>query len=69
VTSRVTRSIGATQVRSVSMDLSLNNLGRKLLAELGSSDAGLTVQVRCRLGDRRGREIDVTAPTVLRLER
>jgi len=50
------------------MDLSLTKLGRELFAQLGSSEGGLTVKVRCRLRDRRGREIDVTAPTVLRRE-
>ena len=68
VTPRVKRSLAATQVRSVSMDLSLNKLGRTLLAQVGPSEGGLTVQVRCRLRDRRGREIEVTAPTVLLLQ-
>ena len=68
MTSRVKRSLGATQARSAAMDLSLSKLGRKLLAQASSLEEGLTVHVRCRLRDRRGREIEVTAPTVLTLQ-
>jgi hypothetical protein len=68
VTLRVKRSLGARQTRPVSMDLPLTKLGRQLLARLGPTERGLTVQVRCRLGDHRGRQIDVRAPTVLKLE-
>jgi Disintegrin len=66
VTPRIKLSLGRTQARSVGVGLPLTKLGRKLFALLGSSEGGLTVHVRCRLRDREGRRIDVTAPTALK---
>jgi hypothetical protein len=69
VTPSVKRSLGRTQSRSVAIGLPLTKLGRRLFAQLGSNEGGLTVQIRCRLRDRQGRKIEVTAPTAVERQR